>query len=76
MRFQGLPSISSRCTTAQSTRSFGEDSSSSSEGMSVEQQLANTAHVAATLSTTWERVLQTMERVGLYHKKYYFLKCY
>ncbi|XP_060076676.1 polycystin-1-like [Ylistrum balloti] len=61
VRFPGLPSVSSRCTSRSSTRSFSE-TSISSDGLSM-LSTGGSANAAARLSSTWQDVLRTMERV-------------
>ncbi|OWF55928.1 Polycystin-1 [Mizuhopecten yessoensis] len=61
VRFPGLPSVSSRCTSSSSTRSFGE-ASVSSDGLSM-LSTGGSANAAARLSSTWQDVLRTMDRV-------------
>ncbi|XP_033754437.1 LOW QUALITY PROTEIN: polycystin-1-like [Pecten maximus] len=61
VRFPGLPSVSSRCTSRSSTRSFSE-ASVSSDGLSM-LSTGGSANAAARLSSTWLEVLHTMDRV-------------
>ncbi|XP_069125629.1 polycystin-1-like [Argopecten irradians] len=62
VRFPGLPSVSSRCTSRSSNRSF-DDTSTSSDGLS-QLSAGSSANAAERLSSTWMKVLRTMESVS------------